>query len=60
MDDVEFRQNFRLSSAAGHIFPPLQRAPLSREGLGYNRKQSMRSNRSRLQEAVDNVLVYLY
>ena len=42
------------------IFPPLQRAPLSRQGLGYNRNQSMRSNRSRLQEAADNVLVYLY
>ena len=42
------------------ILPPLQRAPRSREGLEYNRKQSMRSNRSRLQEAADNVLVYLY
>ena len=38
-------------------FPPLQRASLSREGLGYNWKQSMRSNRSRLQQVADNVLV---
>ena len=58
MDDVEFKQNFRLSDLLQQvIFPPPQRAPLSREGLGYNRKLSMRSNRSQLQEAADNVLV---
>ena len=42
------------------IFPPLQRASLSREDLGYNWKQSVQSNRSRLQQAADNVWVLLY
>ena len=42
------------------IFPPLQRASLSREGLACNWKQSMRSCRSRLQQAADYVWVHLY
>lgn len=42
------------------IFQSLQRPSLGREGLGYSWKQSMCSNRSRLQKVADNVRVHLY
>ena len=42
------------------IFQSLQHPSLGREGLGYSWKQSMRSNRSRLQQVADNVWVHLY
>ena len=42
------------------IFLPLQCASLGREGLGHNWKQSMPSSCSWLQQAMDNIWVYLY
>ena len=42
------------------IFLPMQRASLDHEGLVYNWKQRMCSNRSQLQQAAENVWVHLY
>ena len=60
MDEVEKMDEISGSLVKQLIFPPMQRACLGHEGLVYNWKQSMCSNRSQLQQAAENVWVYLY
>ena len=60
MDEVEKMDEISGCLVKQLIFPPMQRACLGHEGLVYNWKQSMSSNRSQLQQAAENVWVHLY